>query len=281
METTLTTNANLAPRCSHVHDGGQPCGSPALRDHDFCYFHERLHHPPAHPVKTPVAFIPPLESPEALQIAATNIARAVGMGQLTDKQARNMNASLRMARWAIEQRAKAAAEGNQPDPITDLPEPMAKALTVAHTELEPENGIGTDGTSGAPSLPSVGMAGMLNDDQCHSPARECRDAGLTKDSPSPAGTAYLTPEDTRPNRNYLRIHRGPLPRSGRAAHDDLIPIPDNWKARPLKDFPLGAELDDNLLQYVRFVIRVGHEHPEYDEAHRRLTAHIASGASSR
>ena len=82
--------------------------------------------------------------------------------------------------------------------------------------------------------------------------------------------------DTRPNRNYIRIHRGLLPRSGSAAHDDLIPIPDSWKSRPLKDFPLGAELDDNLLQYVRFVIRVGHEHPEYDAAHR----HLASGAAS-
>jgi hypothetical protein len=252
-----TTRANLAPRCSHVHDGGHPCGSPALREHDFCYFHERLHHPPANPVKTPVAFIPPLESPEALQIAATNIARALCMGQLTDKQARNMNASLRMARWAIEQRAKSAAEGNQPDPITELPEGMEKVLTAAHTEPESE-----ERAEGAPSLPSVAKGGMLND-------------GTT------INAQVQTPEDTRPNRNYIRIHRGPLPRSGSAAHDDLIPIPDSWKARPLKDFPLGASLDDNLLQYVRFVIRVGHEHPEYDAAHRHLAAHIASGAASR
>ncbi len=131
-----STEANASPRCAHVHDGGQPCGSPALRDHDFCYYHERLHHPAPHPVKTPVAFLPPLESPEAIQIAATNIARAVGMGHLTDKQARNMNASLRMARWALEQRAKAAAEGNQPDPVTDLPDAMARVLTSAHTEVE-------------------------------------------------------------------------------------------------------------------------------------------------
>jgi hypothetical protein len=251
-----TTNANASARCSHVHDGGQPCGSPALRDHHFCYFHERLHHPPAHPVKTPAAFIPPLESPEAILIASTNIARAVGQGLLTDKQARNMNASLRMARWAFEQRAKAAAEGNDPDPV-DLPEPMAQVLTIAHTELQP-----IESADGAPSLPSVGRGGMSND-------RTAINAQVQ------------TLDDTRPNRHYLRIHRGPLPRSGSAAHDDLIPIPDTWKHRPLKDFPLGAELDDNLLQYVRFVIRVGHEHPEYDAAHRHLAAHIASGASSR
>jgi len=257
MEATSTTNANASPRCSHVHDGGQPCGSPALRHHDFCYFHERLHHPPAHPVKTPAAFIPPLESPEAILIASTNIARAVGQGLLTDKQARNMNASLRMARWAIEQRAQAATEGNQPDPITDLPEPMDKVLTAAHTEVEPDKGA-----EGAPSLPSVGKGGMLNDG-------------------TSINAQVHTPEDTRPNRNYLRIHRGPLPRSGSTAHDDLIPIPDSWKARPLNDFPLGAELDDNLLQYVRFVIRVGNEHPEYDAAHRHLAARIASGAASR
>ncbi len=31
---------------------------------------------------------------------------------------------------------------------------------------------------------------------------------------------------------------------------------------------------------IRFVTRVGHEHPEYDEAMRRLSAHIATGAAS-
>ena len=273
METTSTTNANASPRCSHVHDGGQPCGSPALRGHDFCYFHERIHHPMPHPVKTPVAFIPPLESPDAILIASTNIARAVGLGQLTDKQARNMNASLRMARWAIEQRAKAAAEGNDPDPITDLPEAMSKALTAAHTDVEPE---------GAPSLPSVGKGGMLNDGaSINAEEQKCGTDIPVGGRCEATRTSFLSPEDNRPNRNYLRIHRGPLPKSGTRAHDDLIPIPDSWRGRPLKDFPLGAELDDNLMQYVRFVIRVGHEHPEYDEAMRRLSSHIATGAASR
>jgi hypothetical protein len=207
-----------------------------------------------------VAFIPPLESPDAILIAATNIARAVGQGLLTDKQARNMNASLRIARWAIEQRAKAAAEGNDPEPVTALPESMSTVLTSAHTEVQPENGIGTEGVSGAPSLPFFGKAGVLNDHSTTNAQEEI---------------------DNRPNRNYLRIHRGPLPKSGTRAHDDLIPIPDSWKHRPLKDFPLGVELDDNLLQYVRFVTRVGYEHPEYDEAMRRLSAHIATGAASR
>lgn len=285
METTSTTHANLARRCSHVHDGGQSCGSPALRDHDFCYYHERLHHPMPHPVKTPVAFIPPLESPEAILIATTNIARAVGQGLLTDKQARNLNASLRMARWAIEQRAKAASEGNQPDPVTELPEPMSQVLTAAHTELEPDP-VAAASYPAQSSCPE-NRAGesecrtLLGTAECHSPARECRGTNDSNSPLSPAGTTYQTPEDTRPNRNYLRIHRGPLPKSGTRAHDDLIPVPDTWKHRPLKNFPLGAELDDNLLQYIRFVTRVGHEHPEYDEAMRRLSAHIATGASSR
>ncbi len=113
-----------------------------------------------------------------------------------------------------------------------------------------------------PCPPSVGKGGVLND-------------GAAINAP------VQTPEDTRPNRNYLRIHRGPLPKSGTRAHDDLIPVPDYWKSRPLKALPLGAELDDNLLQYIRFVTRVGHEHPEYDEAMRRLSAHLATGAASR
>jgi len=219
-----------------------------------------------HPVKTPVAFIPPLESPDAILIASTNIARAVGLGQLTDKQARNMNAALRMARWAIEQRAKAAADGNDPDPITDLPEAMSKALTAAHTEVEPVEIHAADETAGTSDEAAT---------------RKCGTDIPVGGRCEATRSSFVSPEDTRPNRNFLRIHRGPLPKSGTRAHDDLIPIPDSWRGRPLKDFPHGAEIDDNLLQYVRFVTRVGYEHPEYDEAMRRLSAYIATGAASR
>ena len=31
--------ANVAPRCAHIKPDGSPCGSPALKDQNFCHWH--------------------------------------------------------------------------------------------------------------------------------------------------------------------------------------------------------------------------------------------------
>src|SRR5260370_6154833 len=55
--------------CFYVKADGRRCGSPALHDRNFCYFHYQ--------VNRPRATVPPLENADAIQIALTDLARAV------------------------------------------------------------------------------------------------------------------------------------------------------------------------------------------------------------
>ena len=36
----MQSNSNEAPRCQHIKTSGTRCGSPALKDNQFCYYHQ-------------------------------------------------------------------------------------------------------------------------------------------------------------------------------------------------------------------------------------------------
>jgi hypothetical protein len=56
MQTTVTTTQITTTRyvCRHIRTTGHRCGSPALRNEDFCYFHHTTRRPAPSP-----KFIPP------------------------------------------------------------------------------------------------------------------------------------------------------------------------------------------------------------------------------
>src|SRR5579875_3494460 len=62
--------------CRHILPNGNRCQSPALRHHDFCYFHS------VHRAQPPVEAtfdlnLPPLEDPDAIQLALSQLAQAL------------------------------------------------------------------------------------------------------------------------------------------------------------------------------------------------------------
>jgi hypothetical protein len=59
----------MVRNCFYVKADGRRCGSPALHDRNFCYFHYQ--------VNRPRATVPPLENADAIQVALTDLARAV------------------------------------------------------------------------------------------------------------------------------------------------------------------------------------------------------------
>ena len=63
--------AHNAPRCYHVKINGVRCGSPAMRDDVYCYFHTRIHNPPIEDG------FPPLEDANAVQIAIMQVLQAL------------------------------------------------------------------------------------------------------------------------------------------------------------------------------------------------------------
>jgi hypothetical protein len=72
-----------APRCQHIMDSGNRCGSPALRGFQFCYWHQRNQHAATETTPT----IPILEDGASIQIAATQVFRQLMSGKISPHQA--------------------------------------------------------------------------------------------------------------------------------------------------------------------------------------------------
>src|ERR1700712_2696636 len=106
-----------AIRCRHIHVMGRRCGSPALTDKPYCYFHARSrtrHHAAeiVHPMNTieqrqrdpivaeyyagippnaPFVFdFPPIEDRESIRVSASMIIGALGRNQVDPKRAASM-----------------------------------------------------------------------------------------------------------------------------------------------------------------------------------------------
>ena len=77
-----TKSFKKPPQCQHIKTNGLQCGSPALRDHRFCYFHQRtldLHHLRRRRPEMRL-YIPLLEDANAVQIAIQQVAEAIVEG---------------------------------------------------------------------------------------------------------------------------------------------------------------------------------------------------------
>ena len=88
----------IVKSCEHIKINGEPCGSPALRDRDYCYFHEAfydLNHMPGSPDYEP----PVLEDNLSVQLFITQITKALLCGSITPMQANNL---LTLARAAMQ-----------------------------------------------------------------------------------------------------------------------------------------------------------------------------------
>jgi hypothetical protein len=104
--------------CRHIKTNGERCGSPALRDHAFCYFHRNLtarHPKPApDPIPTlihpfdptrelqvattqPTLNLPPLEDRESIQLAASMVIGALARNILDTKRATALLYGLQVA----------------------------------------------------------------------------------------------------------------------------------------------------------------------------------------
>jgi hypothetical protein len=173
------TKPNAAARCEHIRDSGQRCGSPALRGAAFCYYHDRVHTPPAHPRKNPVAFIPNLECGDSMQIAITNVNRAVACGQLDTKQAYCIFYGMSLLRMAFDNRDPTCHN----TPVTEMTPAMADALALASAPPEQAKS-----NSGIPVVerPEVAPAAISD-------------------------TASLTPDEPKvPRKPTSRFHPSPL-----------------------------------------------------------------------
>jgi|tagenome__1003787_1003787.scaffolds.fasta_scaffold20148045_1 hypothetical protein len=72
--------ANEAKRCEHLKLDGTSCGSPAVRGHQYCYFHGQVYAPPYD--------LPAIEDQRSLQLALLRLAQQVYTSTLSLPQAK-------------------------------------------------------------------------------------------------------------------------------------------------------------------------------------------------
>ena len=146
--------------CCHIKEDGAYCGSPALRDHKYCYYHleqrgRRLRRARALRDNSPYPIdIQSLDNPYAVRTAVTEIAQALAAGQLDPaaggrilyaiQQAASMNKLIAQMEAAQPQSAEKQGPTEYPDfakkfgipPGSDIDTETNAVLKQADQEVE-------------------------------------------------------------------------------------------------------------------------------------------------
>lgn len=83
------------PQCHYIKTDGRRCGSPALRQKRFCYFHYEVNRP------TVLLGIPPLEDGDSVQLALTDLARFVAEDRIDQRRANSIAYILQIAAFNL------------------------------------------------------------------------------------------------------------------------------------------------------------------------------------
>jgi len=96
-------------RCQHLKINGTQCGSPALRETKYCYYHVRYHWPEleALPNKSEWRQLPTLEDANSIQVSLANVMERLVMQEVDHKTAALMlyalqTASMNLKRTSLE-----------------------------------------------------------------------------------------------------------------------------------------------------------------------------------
>jgi len=106
--------ARKAPRCQFMKDDGLACGSPALKNQRFCYFHSRTAHGrkrASGSAKAVSLQLPVLDDERAIQAAVTGICRGVAEKTLDSRRAKTLLYGLQVASSALRSRCRATTKG--------------------------------------------------------------------------------------------------------------------------------------------------------------------------
>jgi len=126
------------PLCQHVKPDGSRCGTPAIRNHKYCYHHTTVRKlvpkTTVHGLLTSgttgepyVAFeLPFLETPEAIQIGFMQLIHGVGTGLMEPKRARMILSALYGAAANLREMNKAAARAKAAQAMMKKPAPKKK-----------------------------------------------------------------------------------------------------------------------------------------------------------
>jgi hypothetical protein len=145
--------------CHHTLPTGRRCGSPALRNEQFCFYHHPTRRPPTRITSSRIGFyVPAISDAENLQIALSEVIRRVADNTLDTKRAGIILQTLQMAKsnlgaWptgfdeeptcaALSRTARSAASRTAPGaPSPDFPDLSALLATLSPHPTPPVPGL--------------------------------------------------------------------------------------------------------------------------------------------
>jgi len=125
-------NKNARP-CTHIKVNGVPCGSPALRDEAFCYFHQRLIRGVRTPPKSrlhPMAF---LEDEESIQASLMEVINALVRNTIDFRRAQLILRALHIASKNAPRASFESWQSKMVDEVPGYPAPSEPEPAIAQS----------------------------------------------------------------------------------------------------------------------------------------------------
>jgi len=192
-------------RCTHIQVTGHRCGSPALKQEYFCYFHTRMIKGVQTRVDSEITPIALIENAEAIQAAIMHMIDAVLKGTIDNKRA---NIVLKALHIAVRNSRNVHFQIRPSDMVHEVPNYAAQYLTE-HPELnppEPHTHVAPDAHVRGAEQSSAGSSDGLSPEnpgqkKCHPerarPSRESKDPHSAN---SENGAAGSSPQSSETNR---------------------------------------------------------------------------------
>jgi hypothetical protein len=203
-------------RCTHIQITGHRCGSPALKQEYFCYFHTRMIKGVQTRVDSQIHPVALIENAEAIQAAIMHMIDAVLKGTIDNKRA---NIVLKALHIAVRNSRNVYFHIRRDDMVREVPNYAEQYLTE-HPELGPPI------THVAPDAPVRG-AEQGSAEDCHPEEAQA----FAKRSPAK--------EDCHPEEEQAFAKRGPANEGSLRSPADPAALPNQ------KSHPEGARKRDS------------------------------------
>ena len=183
-------------RCTHIQITGHRCGSPALKQEYFCYFHTRMIKGVQTRVDSQIHPVALVENAEAIQAAIMHTIDAVLKGTMDNKRA---NIVLKALHIAVRNSRNVYFHLRQDEMVRQVPN-YAQQYLIEHPELNvaPEAPAQKAEQSSAPSGDPIPETNQKK--PCHperAPKRESKDPHKANGSKTAAGNSNHPPERNR------------------------------------------------------------------------------------
>jgi hypothetical protein len=140
--------SNEAPRCQHIKTNGTQCGSPALKDNEFCYYHQQcrpvtFNYRGMYRDYKPAEFhLPPFEDLHSVQFTLQQVTELILRHKINEKEAYLLLYALQIASSNLkrlmreEPKPEEIVSDAKVDHAVETPEQAAAFEELQHDEID-------------------------------------------------------------------------------------------------------------------------------------------------